>query len=117
MKFFIKNLIFPVAVLALSLAVFPAAAQFDYPDTSGLGIAKGTKLKQPLIDIIDAFLGLSAVVAAAFVIYGGIKYMMSAGDEKGATAGKNAVIYAMIGLVVIGLAAVLVNFVISNIPK
>lgn len=86
-------------------------------DVTIAGIVTGADLSGKIIGIIDAFLALAAVVAVIFVIYGGIKYMMSAGDDKDAVAGKNAVMFAIIGLIIVGLAAVIVNFTAQKIGK
>lgn len=120
MKYFYKALLFSVAVISLSLVIFPAAAQFELKPNTGekLGIAKGTTaahLYTFIKTLIESFLILAGVIAVAFVIYGGVKFMMSAGDEKAAATAKNTVMYAIIGLIVVGLAAVIVNFTIRQV--
>jgi hypothetical protein len=47
------------------------------------------------------------------LIVGGIRYTMSAGNEKSVGAAKNTILYAIIGVVVAVLAYAIVNFVIG----
>lgn len=63
--------------------------------------------------VIDTLLGFAGLVALAAIIYGGFLYITSAGDEDRAAKGKKVVLYAVIGLILIGLSAVIVNIVID----
>lgn len=76
---------------------------------------KGTcdELAQCLTKIVQYVLGLAAIVALAFIVYGGFLYITSAGNEDQLKSGKNAVYGAVVGLVVIGLAFAIVEFVAS----
>ncbi|MEX1111976.1 MAG: hypothetical protein WEC84_00790 [Candidatus Andersenbacteria bacterium] len=65
--------------------------------------------------IINVFLMLAAIVAAIFIIIGGVWFITSAGDEGQAEKGKKTLLYAVIGLIAIGLSAAIVNFVIDGI--
>jgi len=50
-----------------------------------------------------------------FLLIGGIRYIFSQGDEDQAAQAKNTILYAIIGLIVIGLAAVVVNFIVAAV--
>ena len=50
------------------------------------------------------------------LVIGGIRYMVSGGDSKKITDAKNTVLYAIIGLIICLLSAVIVNTVITAIP-
>lgn len=93
---------------------------------SGLGFAQlafaeGVKnplegvdsLEKLIAKIVKAALGLTAVLAVAYVVYGGFLYISSQGDPKQLEAGKQAIIGAVIGIVVIGLAYAIVEFVVN----
>lgn len=58
-----------------------------------------------------------AVIAVIMIIYGGFRYVTSAGNESSITAAKNTIIYAVIGLVIVAVAQVVVNFVLSNLSS
>ncbi len=52
-------------------------------------------------------------VAVLMLIYGGVRYTISGGDEKAVTSAKNTILYAVIGIVVAVVAYSIVNFVIG----
>ncbi len=68
-----------------------------------------------VIRIVNYALILAALAAAVFIVYGGVKYITSATDEEAAESAKSIILYAVLGLIVIGLAAAIVNFVVTGI--
>ena len=72
-----------------------------------------TKIKT-ILNVLSAVIALVAVV---MIVYAGFRYVSSAGGEAGVKAAKNAIVYAIIGLVVVALAQVIVHFVISNVAS
>jgi len=56
-----------------------------------------------------------AVIAAVMLVIGGVRYIISQGDEGQTEKAKNTILYALIGLIVIGLSAVIVNFVLGSV--
>lgn len=65
-----------------------------------------------LINIFSAIIGIAAVV---IIIYAGFRYVTSAGSQEGVKAAKDAIIYAVVGLIVVALAQAIVHFVINGI--
>ena len=55
------------------------------------------------------------IVAAIFVVYGGITYSTSSGDPGKVQKAKQMILYALIGLVVVALSEIIVSFVSSTI--
>lgn len=117
-----------VASLALSMIGLPAFAVDPFCDDS----LRGTELWETMgcgqdpedanevfsstvVNIINAVLGIIGVVAVIFIVYGGFLYLTSAGDSSKVKKGKDALMYAVIGLVIVGLAYAIVNFVVINI--
>lgn len=78
------------------------------------GTAQGD-LISAVTTIVNIFLILAGLVASIFLIIGGVQYITSRGDEDAAAKAKDTILYAVIGLVVIGLAAAIVNFVVGAI--
>jgi len=74
---------------------------------------KAESLEVLIADIVKWALGLTAVLAVAFIVYGGFLYISAAGDESQLKAGKQAIIGAVIGIIVIGLAYAIVQFVVN----
>lgn len=68
-----------------------------------------------IINIVNALLAFAGLVAAIFIVIGGVRYITSQGDEDAVAGAKNTILYAAIGIIVILLSAVLVNFVIGTI--
>ena len=71
-----------------------------------------TKLVTLAVNIFSWVIGVVAVFA---IIYGGFKYITSAGESGGVTSAKNTILYAIIGLVIVALAQVIVKFVLGNV--
>lgn len=68
--------------------------------------------------IINTILMVLGIVAVLVIIIAGFRYVTSQGDEAGIKTAKNAILYAVIGLVIAMLAYVIVNFfVFSFTPK
>ncbi len=64
-----------------------------------------------LISIINVMLSVAAIIAVMFIIIGGYRYITSAGNEETAEKGRNTLVNAIIGLVIIILAYVIVGVV------
>lgn len=58
-------------------------------------------------------LTIAGGIAILFLIYGGVVYIT--GGEKGAESGKKIIVNAIIGIIIIALAAVIVNAVMGAI--
>ena len=79
------------------------------------GIKKTGGLIDTIIFIINALLVLAAIAAIVYIIIAGVRYIVSQGDEDSVAQAKRGILYAIIGIIVILLAAVLVNFVLVQI--
>ena len=66
-------------------------------------------------NMIEWVIGVAGVVAAIFVVYGGISYATSSGDPNKTTKAKQVIIYALIGLAIVGLAEIITAFVSNMI--
>jgi len=62
---------------------------------------------------LTMFLAIVTIVAVAAIIWGGFVYITSAGDEEKARKAKSVIFYAILGLIILGAAAIIVNVVIS----
>ncbi len=93
-----------VPALVVAQGLQPVGA---FAGTYGGGLIAGIRT------IINVFLTLSGLIAVIVIIYGGLRYVLSRGDEQEAATAKNVILYAVIGLIVIGLSAAIVNFAIG----
>ena len=65
--------------------------------------------------IIEILLRVAALVAVAFVIYGGFSYITSQGEPDKTTQARMTIINALAGLIIAVLAAVIVGFIAGSI--
>lgn len=66
-------------------------------------------------NVLNAVFVVAGLLAIAFVAFGGFQYTISNGDSNGIARAKNTILYALIGLVVTLMAAIIVNFVIGKV--
>lgn len=65
---------------------------------------------------LQAVLSFASVIAAAALVYYGILYITSRGEEDKARQAKTGIVYALGGLLFIGFAAWIVNAIINISP-
>lgn len=65
-----------------------------------------------VVTILSIVIGVAAVIV---IIIAGIQYMLSTGDPTKVNNAKNAILYAVIGLIIAGLSQVIVQFVVTKI--
>ncbi len=72
--------------------------------------------EQIITNLINWIIGISGITAAVFAVMGGIGYVTSSGDPQKLKKAKDTIIYALIGLAIVGLAQIITAF-ISNMIK
>jgi uncharacterized membrane protein YidH (DUF202 family) len=80
-------------------------------------IAKSQTVGDLIIAIIRILLGVLLAVTVLFIIIGGYQYVTSAGNESQAKKGRQTLIYAIIGLVLVVLSYVIVNVVTGSLDS
>ena len=117
----IRKLIAYANGVAISIFGMPSAlAQggndgfFNNPQAGAVPnvVAQGT-LGGNVTALINYFLGFLGMVAVAFLIYGGVLMVTSAGEEEGVTKAKKIITWAAVGIVIIMLSYTIVTFVTS----
>lgn len=76
-----------------------------------LGEARSTK--EILQSIVKWLLSLVGTIAVISLLYGGFLYITSQGEDNKVEQAKHIILYSIIGLIIIGLSAIIVNVVIS----
>jgi hypothetical protein len=76
---------------------------------------KDLTVPQLINRVINVALGIVGSLALIMFIYGGFVWMLAGGNEQAVTKGKNILMWAAIGLVVIFASYSLVSFVITSI--
>lgn len=85
-------------------------AQLNAKPLPGPDIVSSTKIT----DLINIALSIIGSVAVLIIVIAGIRYIISRGDGNSVAQAKNAILYAVIGLVITLLAGVIVNFVLKG---
>ncbi|MBP6041434.1 hypothetical protein KA529_00220 [Candidatus Saccharibacteria bacterium] len=63
--------------------------------------------------VVNILLFIVGALSVIMLIVGGIRYVISAGDQNAVTGAKNTILYAIIGLVISFLAFAAVRFVVG----
>ena len=109
------NLVNPVNVFATCVPgvydIINGAACGQGSGTSGTLFGEGGIFTS----IVNTALFIIGAIAVLMLIYGGIRYTISGGDEKSITAAKNTILYAVVGIVVAVLAYAIINFVLTSL--
>jgi hypothetical protein len=112
---FKKIALLATPLLSLALIAYPATV-YAIPTIGPVsGLPSGVDVAGTILGIIATILGLIAIVAVIVIIIAGIMYIFSFGDEDATRRARNTVVYAVVGLIVIGISIVVVNFVIDAI--
>lgn len=77
-------------------------------DSSTEGIGKIAK------NVVNIFSFVVGAISVIMIIYGGFRYITSGGSSEGVGAAKSTLIYAIVGLVIVALAQLIVQFVLSQ---
>lgn len=113
-------------ILFITSPVYTARAE-GYDSTSDVcrynpnaDICKKTTVSEPkelIKRVINTIMFILGLIVVVMVIYGGGKYVMSAGDANKVASAKNTILYAIVGLIVAIAAFAIVRFVVDNIFK
>jgi hypothetical protein len=134
MKALAKNslrslMVVPALALALSF-VAPVTVGAQACDPNNLSISSGADCAQGNEQATDLFgetgifrqitnilLFLVGAISVIMLIIGGVRYVVSGGDQAAVTSAKNTILYAIIGIVVAFLAFAAVNFVTTQLAQ
>lgn len=79
------------------------------------GANDSVNISNVIVGIINGIVGVLGIVAAIFIVVGGVNYMTSQGDPGKTKKAKDTILYAVIGLIIAALAFAIVNFVVVKI--
>lgn len=121
---FTKFLLLFLVVFSLVLFIAPTESAFASAAQDeacraigGCAADSESKLNGIVKLIINIFSMVVGLIAVIMVIVAGMKYITSGGDSSKVASAKNALIYAIIGLVIVALAQVIVRFVLRASTK
>src|ERR1700750_2980295 len=111
LKGFINTMSLAVASLLFSFAVQPAFAQSPIPSIiisppSSIG-GVNVGINELIAFIINAIIVIGIVLSLIFLLYGGIRWILSGGDKGKVDAARSTIVAAIVGLIIVILAYVI----------
>lgn len=103
--------------LAQSVNTTPVScgSQGDITGTCTVDAANADSRVNTLVkNAIRIFQVIVGLISVFMVILGGLKYITSGGDSSKVGEAKNAILYAVIGLVIVGIAQIIVQFALNR---
>lgn len=70
------------------------------------------RIATQVLNLISVIVGVAAVF---MVIYGGFRFLTSAGNPESTKTGRNAILYALLGLLIVAFAQIIVKFILTKI--
>lgn len=64
--------------------------------------------------IFNLVLSIAGAVTVAFIVWGGMQYILSQGDAGKIKKAKDTLLYSIVGLVIVMMSFVILNFVIGK---
>lgn len=115
-------IIFPVYTIAApstpSTSTTPSVADDKYglSDVKDSGVVTQSA-PEVAGTIIQTIIGITGVILVIVLIYGGVLYMTSGGNEEKTATAKKAITYGIVGVVIIALAFAITRFVLDALIK
>src|SRR5438105_1086300 len=93
-----------------------ASTEIDKQAKAACGNVCGSQnINTIFVGVSDALIFLVGAVSVIMIIIGGLRYVISNGDQKAIESAKNTILYAVIGIVVAIASFAIVHFVATNI--
>ena len=106
--------ILPIAGVIASYFSFAQFAFAEIPCPTGFSVCSGSgDFGKVIGTVITLAFTFAVVVALGYLIYGGIKWILSEGDKTKVEESRNHVIAAVIGLIVVFLSYFILNIVLT----
>jgi fumarate reductase subunit D len=125
-----KKLLLTLSIIMLGFGItaglsMPAYARATKQDVcSGIGATVGAEgcsngsgksVDEIVAMVINVFSWIVGAVAVIFAIYAGFLYITSGGEQGKIKLAKDTIFYVIVGLVVVAISQVLVNFVLKKV--
>ncbi len=114
-------LLLPLGFSSLAYAQYNQQAQFGSQGCSGTQAGgggscanAGTSLNTLIKNILDVLSYVVGIVAVIMIIIAGFRYIVSGGESGGVTGAKNAILFAIVGIVIVAIAQIIVQFVLTK---
>jgi predicted permease len=102
----ITAFILPLSVSAQYQVTVPSGSSYGLPESDLVDVLEG---------IIKWVVGFVVLIAILMIVWAGMSYMVSAGDQSKVETAKKIFTYAIIGLLIAALAYAIVKFIIEDV--
>lgn len=107
------------STLAYFISAVPAFAQTSVdpcPESGGVDFDILCRINPDgglIGSLVTAAFVVAALIALFFLIFGGVKWILSGGDKAGVEAARNMIVAALVGLVIVFLSYFILNILFS----
>ena len=102
--------IFKITIVSILLLIPLAAFAAQFQNPLGVGMVGSAGIKVIIGNIIAFLLSFVAVASLASIVYGGLRLILGGAiSEQEVARAKQIIFWAIIGLLVVGLAAAILN--------
>jgi beta-lactamase regulating signal transducer with metallopeptidase domain len=110
--------VFGLATLRVHTSpVFADSAQSEVQSgaTAAGGNSSSPSINSVIGTVINVLSAVVGVIAVIMIIVAGFKYVTSGGDSNSVSSAKSTLVYAVVGLIIVGLAQTIVRFVLDKL--
>ena len=76
-----------------------------------------TRIDETIARVLNIFSVVAGAAAVFMLIYAGIRYIVSGGNDGGIKSAKSTMIYAIVGMILVALSQTIVHFVLGNLAS
>lgn len=105
--FLFFGLVFSLSINAVS------AANLDFAAPSAAGNLNNVTANSLFRFIINVLIILGIVISLIFLLWGGIRWILSGGDKGKVDAARSTIVASIVGLIIVILAYVIINTVLT----
>jgi hypothetical protein len=103
------------AVVLPHLALASTQSQLQAGANAASGGGSSPDLNTTIGKVVNLLSSLVGVLAVIMLIVGGFRYVTSGGNQENTKNARSTIIYALVGLVIVGLAQSIVRFVLHAV--
>lgn len=112
----ITALLLPGVTTSAAVELYPQGACGNTGGTSDMCTKGGEDSLDSMIQgIVNILLYVAGAIAVLFILFGGFRFVTSAGDASKAASARNTILYAAIGLAAVALSFAIANIVLGRI--
>lgn len=111
------SIILPIFFICANQASAAVALQNPITGQADGSAGGGASLENVVTLVIRYVLGVTGVAALIAFVYGGVWWLISMGDSNKVAKGKNIMVWALMGLIVIFASYAIVNMILEAVGK